>query len=131
MENLTIDDLKNLSEAARPFTELVTEDGIRAELAAWLGSYFGVGTIGAIYPGITEFRTNDDYDVTYQQVTADVDGLPLHPTQHLQLERDTDDGAVTFTAVLWTTADGLPWDESSGANGEKVHCLADLSGKLL
>ena len=131
MKSLTLDGLKAKIESAAPITEIVDEATVRAELAAWLERYFGVGKVGAIHPAVTDYRTDDDYDVTYDNVCADVDGLPLHPTQYLELEREVFDNGVVFRAVLSKTIDGLPREYSDGSEGEFVYCLADLAGKLI
>jgi len=58
-------------------------------------------------------------------------GLPLDPTQYLELERHLTDDGVVFSATLHTTDEGLPQDESSSSTGDKVLCLDDLAGKII
>jgi hypothetical protein len=131
METLTIESLKASIKAAEPIEKIVTENTVREELEAWLARYFGIGQVGHIYPGIVECRSDDDYDVSYAEVSAEVVGLPLDPTQYLELERCLTDEGVVFGAVLFTTNDGLPQHESDGATGDQVFCLADLADKII
>lgn len=127
MDTLTRETLDSLIEDAVDFARFPTEQSVRAEFEAWLHLHLGVGKIGYISTWAGSFEEAPNYE----RASALVEGLPLKENQWLELERELTGDGVVVRAVIWTSDDGLSYEDNESATGANVYSLADLKGKLL